>query len=60
MKKIFSFTTLLLASTAWVAAQQAPIRGTISQAAQKSNIAIPDFRGSGGAAQFMAVLNQTM
>lgn len=59
MKSLFSIT-LLLASSAWLGAQQAPIRGTISQAAQKSNIAIPDFRGSGGAAQFMAVFNQTV
>jgi TolB protein len=41
--------------------QQGPvIRGNISQVGQKPTIAIPDFRGSGGAAQWMTVFNDTV
>jgi TolB protein len=46
----------------WLMAQQPgpPIRGTISQNGQKPTIAIPDFRGSGSAAQWMAAFNDTV
>ena len=58
---IVSFACVLELWISLLVAQQGPtIRGTINQNGQKPSIAIPDFRGSGSAAQFMTVFNDTV
>lgn len=61
MMRFFASLILLTVGAVWLGAQQPPpIRGTINQNGQKPSIAIPDFRGSGAAAQFMSAFNQTV
>lgn len=58
---IVSLILLLGVLTNARAQQQGPtIRGTINQNGQKPTIAIPDFRGSGAAAQWMSTFNDTV
>jgi TolB protein len=52
---------LIFGSLTGLSAQQAPaFKGVIRENGQKPAIAIPDFRASGGAAQYVAVFNQTV
>ncbi len=57
MIKRILFTAMALALTG--AAQETDIKGTIV-GGSKATIAVPDFRGSGGAEQFMNAFNQTL
>ena len=62
MKRLIASLTLLIGILTIAGAQQPgpTIRGTINQNGQKPVIAIPDFRGSGAAAQWMSVFNDTV
>ncbi len=58
MKRIYLLSSIGLAIAAYIGAQQ--INSTVIKTGEKPTIAIPDFRGSGGAEQFMGVFNQTL
>ena len=51
---------LLVLGCGILQAQQAEIGGTISKFQEKWKIAVPDFRGSGGAEGFMSTFNATL
>jgi TolB protein len=57
MKRIILLGSSILALAALVFAQ---INATIGKAGEKPSIAVPDFRGSGDAQQFMGVFNRTL
>jgi TolB protein len=59
--KLLALTIFYIAAAGWVSAQQQPpIRGQITQTGQKPSIGIPDFRGTGSAAQLTGVFNDTV
>jgi TolB protein len=58
MKRIFLLSSIGLAIAAWIGAQQ--ISAPVVKTGEKPTIAVPDFRGSGGAQQFMGVFNSTL
>ena len=59
LMRIFTTSLLLFAGMGWLAAHQQVV-GTIEKNPGKPRVAVPDFRGSGGAAQYMATFNRTV
>jgi hypothetical protein len=55
MKRTIFLGSIVLALAAFVNAQ---INATIGKAGEKPSIAVPDFRGSGDAQNFMGVFNK--
>jgi TolB protein len=58
MKRIFLLSSIALAIAACIGAQQ--INSRVIKTGEKPTIAVPDFRGSGGAQQLMGVFNSTL
>lgn len=58
MKRIFLLSSLVLAVAAGLGAQQ--ITRDIGKQGEKPSIAVPDFRGSGDAQNFMSAFNSTL
>src|ERR1700677_1638206 len=57
MKRTILLTSFVLGACALVPAQ---ITSVITKSGEKPTIAVPDFRGAGGAEPFMAVFNTTL
>jgi len=58
MKRIFFLNSVLLGVAAFTGAQQ--ISAPVVKTGEKPSIAVPDFRGSGDAQNFMAAFNSTL